>query len=231
MSREKKSGAKKSSQNLLVTGRLDISRNGMGYVIVEGLERDILIKPNDINQAFNGDIVKVQISKTSLAGKRTEGVVTEVVERKQTTFVGNVQVSKNFAFFVAVAEKQIPDFFIPLDKLNGAVNGSRVVVRLVKWERADKKPEGEVVSVLKTTDVNDMAMMELLIDNGFPIGFEEPVMKEAMQLTDAIAAEELTRRKDCRQVLTFTMRRILMTQFPLKPWTTAAMKSAFILPM
>ncbi len=205
MSREKRSGTKKSSQNITVKGRLDISRNGMGYVIVEGMERDVVVRPNDMNRAFNGDIVKVQLNKASLTGRRAEGVITEVAERKQTTFVGNIQVSKNFAFFIAAAEKQIPDFFIPIEKLNGAVNGDRVVARLVKWEKADKKPEGEVVSILKATDVNDMAMNELLIDAGFPIGFEAGVLQEAMRLSDAVTREELKKRKDCRQILTFTI--------------------------
>jgi len=115
MSREKRPGKKKSSQNITVKGRLDISRNGMGYVIVEGMERDIIVRPNDLSRAFNGDIVKVEINKESFTGRRTEGKITEVLERKQTTFIGNIQLSKNFAFFVAASEKQIPDFFIPLD--------------------------------------------------------------------------------------------------------------------
>ena len=177
----------------------------MGYVIVEGMEKDVIVRPNDLNRAFNGDIVQVQINKESFAGRRTEGKITDVIERKQTTFIGNIQLSKNFAFFVAASEKQIPDFFIPLDKLNGAVNGDRVVARLVKWEKADKKPEGEVVSILKATDINDMAMNELLIDAGFPIGFEDAVLKAAMRLSDTITGEELKKRKDCRQILTFTI--------------------------
>ena len=205
MNREKRSGTKKSSQNITVKGKLDISRNGMGYVIVEGMEKDVIVRPNDLNRAFNGDIVQVQINKESFAGRRTEGKITDVIERKQTTFIGNIQLSKNFAFFVAASEKQIPDFFIPLDKLNGAVNGDRVVARLVKWEKADKKPEGEVVSILKATDINDMAMNELLIDAGFPIGFEDAVLKAAMRLSDTITGEELKKRKDCRQILTFTI--------------------------
>src|SRR5690348_4774497 len=101
MSREKKSGTKKSSHNITVKGKLDISRNGMGYVMVEGMEKDVIVRPNDLNRAFNGDIVKVQLSVASFTGKRAEGVITEIMERKQTTFIGNIQLSKNFAFFVA----------------------------------------------------------------------------------------------------------------------------------
>lgn len=205
MSKEKKAGGRKSVSTHSVKGKLDISRSGMGFVIVEGLEKDIVVRPNDFNHAFHGDIVKVQISDGSARGRRKEGRVTEVIERLRTTFIGNVQVGKNIAFFVAATEKPIPDFYIPMEKLNGAVNGDRVVVRLVKWNKTDKKPEGEVVSILKSEDVNDMAMKELLIETGFPLAFEKAVMEEAMKLSETITREELKRRKDYRDILTFTI--------------------------
>jgi ribonuclease R len=205
MSKEKKAGGKKSASTHTVKGKLDISRSGMGFVIVEGLEKDIVVRPNDFNHAFHGDMVKVQISDDSGRGRRTEGRVTEVIERLRTTFIGNVQVSKNIAFFIAASEKPIPDFYVPVEKLNGAVNGDRVVVRLVKWNKTDKKPEGEVVSVLKSEDVNDMAMKEILIETGFPLVFEKAVMEEAMKLSETITREELKRRKDYRDILTFTI--------------------------
>ena len=205
MSKEKKSSGKKSVSTHSVNGKLDISRSGMGFVIVEGLEKDIVVRPNDFNHAFHGDLVKVQISNDSGRGRRTEGKVTEVIERLRTTFIGNVQVSKNIAFFIAASEKPIPDFYIPLEKLNGAVNGDRVVARLVKWNKTDKKPEGEVVSILKSEDVNDMAMKEILIETGFPLAFDKAVMDEAMKLSETITREELKKRKDYRDILTFTI--------------------------
>lgn len=205
MSKDRKSSAKKSSQTLVVKGKLDISRSGMGFVIVEGQEKDIIIKPNDFGRAFHGDTVRVQINKGGGPGKRTEGKVTDVAERAKTTFVGNIEVNRNFAFFTSAGEKPMPDFYIPVDKLNGAVNGDRVVVRLVKWDKADKKPEGEVVSVLRAEDLNDMAMKELLIDGGFPLSFSDEVMKEANEMSDKITREELKKRKDCRDILTFTI--------------------------
>ena len=201
----KDKSTKKSSQTLTVKGKLDISRSGMGYVIVEGMEKDIVVRPNDFGRAFHGDTVRVQINKDSGRGRRTEGKVTDVAIRNQSTFIGNISVNKNIAFFKAATEKPMPDFYIPAEKLNGAVDGERVVAKLVKWDKADKKPEGEVVTILKAEDVNDMAMKEILIEAGFPLTFEKAVLDEAMKLSETITREELKKRKDYRDILTFTI--------------------------
>jgi ribonuclease R len=204
MNKKKTGGTKKSSGNA-VKGQLDISKNGLGFVMVDGMERDIVVRPNDFNRAFHGDIVHVQINKDGGGGKRAEGVITEVVERKQKSFIGNIQLNKDIAFFIPASEKPIPDFYIPIEKLNGAGNGQRVVVRLVKWNKGDRKPEGEVVSILQGGDLNDMAMNELLIENGFPLAFEEAVMNEVKKLSGDISREEARKRKDFRDILTFTI--------------------------
>ncbi len=204
MSKNSKS-PKKSSQVDIIKGRLDISRSGMGYVIVEGLEKDIVIRPNDFNRAFHGDMVRVQVERGPARGKRTEGKIIDVAERKQTEFIGNIQISKNFAFFVPASEKPIPDFYVAADKLNGAKDNERVIVKLIQWDKGDKKPQGEVISVLKAEDENDMAMKEILIEAGFPLVFDKEVLQEANQLSETITREETKKRKDCRDILTFTI--------------------------
>jgi ribonuclease R len=196
---------KKSSQIKIVKGTLDISRSGIGFVKVEGMDKDVLVRPNDFNRAFHGDTVKVQILKDAMPGKRIEGKIIDVAERKQAEFIGNLQLSKTFAFFTADTDKPIPDFFIPVEKLNNAKDGERVLVRFVKWNKDAKKPEGEVVSVIKAEDSNDFAMKELLIDCGFPLTFDEAVMKEANSLSENITRQELVKRRDCRDILTFTI--------------------------
>ena len=205
MNKDKITTTKKSSQTHTVKGKLDISRSGMGYVIVEGMEKDIVVRPNDFGRAFHGDTVKVQINKENGRGKRTEGKITDVATRNQSTFIGNISVNKNVAFFVAATEKPMADFYIPTEKLNGAVDGERVVAKLVKWDKADKKPEGEVVTILKAEDVNDMAMKEILIEAGFPLVFDQAVLDEANKLSETITREETKKRKDYRDILTFTI--------------------------
>ena len=196
---------KKSSQTKIVKGRLDISRSGMGFVIVEGAETDVIVKPNNFGKAFHGDTVKVQVEKEPVHGKRSEGIVTDVTERKQTDFIGTLEVNKNVAFFIPASEKPIPDFFIPAESLNGAVHGSKVVARLVRWDKNDKKPQGEIINILSAKNESDMAMKEILIEAGFPLAFEEAVLKEANSLSEKITREEEKKRKDCRDILTFTI--------------------------
>jgi ribonuclease R len=188
-----------------IEGMLEITRSGIGYVVVNEEGGDILVRPNDFNTALNGDTVKVKVLKENLKSGKKEGKITEVVSRKQTEFIGHVQVSSNFAFFVPDTGKPMPDLYIPLVKLNNAKDKDRVLARIGKWDSANKKPEGEVVQVLLAEDESDIAMKEILVENGFPLVFKDDVMEEALRLPDVIAAEEIANRKDMRDVLTFTI--------------------------
>jgi len=188
----------------LLTGRLDVTRSGMGFVIIEGRDQDILVRPSDFNTALHGDTVRVQALGNPGRSGRQQGEVVDVVERKQMEFLGHVELSQSFAFFIAETDKPMPDIYIPLSRLNGAVNGDRVIVRIVEWEK-NRKPQGEVVQVMDKEDENDKAMKEILLENGFPIFFPENVMEESERLPDIIAAAEINIRKDIRDILTFTI--------------------------
>ncbi|MDB5198549.1 MAG: ribonuclease [Chitinophagaceae bacterium] len=199
----KKKGKDFKNKHKLVKGKLDITRSGIGYVIVEGVEKDIFIRPHDFGKALHGDTVRISIKETN--GKRLEGKVEEVIERKQVDFIGNIEVKENFAFFTPDSQKPMPDFYVSLKNLNGAKDKERVVVRLLNWEDADKKPEGEVVNILQAKDVNDMAMKEILIERGFPLEFSKEALDELSHITGTADQEEIFKRKDCRDILTFTI--------------------------
>jgi len=198
---KKKSGKKRPTP--LLKGKLEITRSGMGYVIVEGRDKDLLVKPHDLNKAMDGDTVSVRIKDNY--SKRLEGVVEEVVTRKQTEFIGSIEVHENFAFFSPDSQKSLPDFYVSIKNLNGAQNHDRVVVKFLNWENGSKKPEGEVLSILKGKNPGDIAMKEIIIQNGFPLKFSEQVLAEANAFSEAIDAKELAKRKDYREALTFTI--------------------------
>lgn len=188
-----------------IKGVLDVTRTGIGYVVIPDGTGDVLVRQNDFNTALHGDTVRVKVLKENLNSGRKEGKITEVISRKQTEFIGHLQVSANFAFFIPDTDKPMPDMFIPLDKINGAKHKEKVIAKLVKWEKGDKKPIGEIMSVLTAADENDSAMKELLAEAGFPLSFPEDVMKEANALNDDFPEAEIKKRKDFRDVLTFTI--------------------------
>lgn len=175
----------------------------MGFVIVPDMETDILIRPNDFNTAMHGDTVIVKVKPGG--GRRLQGNVVEVVERKRKEFIGRIQLNETFAFFVAESDKPMPDFFIPLNSLKDAKNGDRVVAKLVKWEDGDKRPVGEVVGLLDAENSNDAAMKEILLENGFPLEFPDDALEVAARISDAIPEMEIRKRKDVRDILTFTI--------------------------
>ena len=209
MSKKKtKSKQKQRTKSIAVQtikGRLDVTRSGMGYVIVDDQSGDILVRPNDFATALHGDLVRVKIIKENARTGKKEGKITEVISRKQTEFIGHIQLSAHHAFFVPDTDKPMPDLYIPMSELNGAKHKERVIVRLVKWDKEDKKPVGTVVSLMLAENENDAAMKEILAEAGFPLSFPEDVQEEAARLPDILDSEEIKRRRDCRDVLTFTI--------------------------
>lgn len=206
ISKQKKQKQKQKSVTAqLLKGKLEVTRSGMGYVVIDNGNGDVLVRPGDFMNALNGDVVRVKVVRENGRTGKKEGKITEVISRRQTEFIGYIQLSTNFAFFVPDTDKPMPDLFIPLTSLNGAKNKDRVVARLVKWEKEDKKPVGEVVSVMQPEDENDAAMKELLAQAGFPLFFPEDVLEEAERLPDVLDSAEIKKRKDCREIRTFTI--------------------------
>ncbi|OIR00624.1 ribonuclease R [mine drainage metagenome] len=207
MSKKKKTKqhTHKSPQTLAAKGQLEVTRSGMGFVVIGDGTADILVRPGDFNTALHGDTVRVKVIKENANTRKKEGRITEVVSRKQTEFTGHIQLATNFAFFIPDTDKPMPDLFIPLNKLKGAKNKERVVVRLVQWEKGDKKPVGEVISIMKPEDENDAAMKGLLAEAGFPLSFDAAVLQQASQLPTILDKTEIAKRRDCRDILTFTI--------------------------
>src|SRR5205809_965985 len=168
-----------SSQSFLLKGTLDIARNGLGYVVISDGSGDVLVRPGNFNTALHGDIVRVKVFKENMDTGKKEGKITEVVTRQRTEFIGTLQLSTNYAFFIADTDKPMPDLYVPLDKTKDAKNKERVAVRLVRWDKDDKKPIGEVINILSDENMNDIAMKEILSESGFPLSFPDDVIEES----------------------------------------------------
>src|SRR5580658_2435385 len=105
---------KKPSSAELYKGKLDVTRSGIGFVVVADMDKDILVRANDFNTALHGDTVRVRVRNNMAKTGRMQGEVVEVTERKQMEFLGHLELSRSFAFFIADTEKPMPDIYIPL---------------------------------------------------------------------------------------------------------------------
>lgn len=187
----------------LIEGLLDFTRRGSAYLVVEGMDNDIFINPKNTGKALDGDRVYVKIIKQRES--RTEGKVIEVVERTKTFFVGTLQVNEKTAFLVPDNQKMDVDIFIPKHALNGARSGEKVLVKLIDWREEDKSPIGEVVETLGLPGTNDAEMISILVENGIDYHFSQTVLQEAECTSLELDEKEITKRRDFRNVLTFTI--------------------------
>jgi ribonuclease R len=189
----------------VVTGRLELARSGTGFVIAEGRDKDVLIKADNLKTALNGDTVRAEIFPNHKAGKRPEGAIREVVQRKQTEFIGTVHINKQAAFLIPDKENMPVDIYIPLPLLHDAQNGDKAIARMLGWPEKAKNPSGEIIAVLTGQPANEIAMQEILTDNGFPLHFPNEVLAETTHISDVMAQDEIARRMDFRKTLTMTI--------------------------
>ena len=188
-----------------VTGVLD--RESVAkktYLIPDDGGERVWIAERSMGCALNGDRVEVVLFPRR-KGREQEGEVVNVLERKKTEFVGILEVKPTFAFLNIDKKLLTHDMFIPLEKLNGGKDGQRCVGRIVEWASKEKNPIGEIVTVLGDVGDNDAEMHAILAEFGLPYSYPQEVEDAANEIADKIDDEEIARRIDMRDVVTFTI--------------------------
>ena len=185
-------------------GTLDITSNGNGYFISDDYEDDIFIPNNNLGKGLHQDTVKAYVYKIR-SGKKMEADVVEILERAKTEFVGVLQKNKNFGFVVPDNNKMYADIFISENKMNGAEHGDKVQAKIIDWPKNSKNPFGKITTVLGKPGDHNTEMHSILLEYDLPYEFELEVEKEAENLSIEITKEEISKRRDMRKDLTFTI--------------------------
>ena len=188
-----------------LTGVIDFNQTGNAYVKVEGLDEDIFVHSKNVKHALQGDTVL--IVTYHFKGKKLEGSVLEVLERSREEFVGTFQLIKHKDFgFVVIDKKSInTDIFIPKGKMLDANDGDKVLVKMLRWDSNSKNPEGEIIKVLGAPGEHETEIHSILAEYGLPYSFPEEVEKEANEIDRQIHDSEVAKRRDMRNILTFTI--------------------------
>ncbi len=185
-------------------GKLDITSNGNGYFITEDYEDDIFVPNVNLGKGLHNDLVKAYVYKKRRSNK-LEADVVEVLERAKTQFVGVLQKSKSFGFVIPDSNKMYADIFISENKMNGAEHGDKVQATILDWPENSKNPFGKITTVLGKPGDQTTEMHSILVEYDLPYEFPREVEEEASHLPIEITKEEISKRKDFRNTLTFTI--------------------------
>ena len=153
---------------------------------------------------MHGDRVRLAFRRTR-KGEIKAARIIEILERREAIYVGTLQKSRGYSFFVTNNKELRQDVFIPDDKCLGATSRDKVVVRILDWDARAKNPRGEVIDVLGKSGENSTEMHAILAEYGLPYKYPEEVERAAEELSGEITSEELAQREDFRGVLTCTI--------------------------
>ncbi|MEC8831861.1 MAG: ribonuclease R, partial [Bacteroidota bacterium] len=112
---------------------------------------------------------------------------------------------KSFAFVRPTDSRMYTDIFIPPEKLKKANDGDKVLVHLGEWPDDTDSPYGEIVEVLGKPGEHNTEIHAILAEYGLPHEFPYEVEQYAKTLDTSIKESEIAKRRDMREVLTFTI--------------------------
>ncbi len=195
---------KAPSRGTVALGVFTRRSNGKNSVILDGDDEAIFVAERNSMHALNGDKVKVLVAARR-KGVEPECKVVEILEPNEQVFIGTLTVDKHFATLSTDSKFLATDIFIPRGKLHGGKTGDKAVVVITDWPEDAKNPHGEVIDILGKNSENNAEMHAILAEFGLPYRYPESVEKAADKIGAGITPEEIARRRDMRDVTTFTI--------------------------
>ncbi len=182
---------------------------GTGFVTLPDFTEDIIIERNNLHCALDGDIVEIKI-KSKQTGERTEGVVTTVIERKKTEFIGVIKRDTDTNGFVLQPDNRRIHVRFTLPHATGNDVDMKAIVTIANWSDPEQQPIGEITEILGRAGDHETEMQAIIRGGGFTHNFPQTVQEEANALYQK--REEIFRialadpkRRDVRHITTVTI--------------------------
>ena len=180
----------------LIKGDISIANGKFGFLDIPG-EKSVFIAGPNLNTAMDGDTVLVKVTKESVNSKSREGEVLQILTRGKSIVIGEYQQNDNFGF--VRSRDNYKDIYISRKKKKNAKDGDLVAVKLYFWGDSERKPEGEIISVLGDSEDTSALIKALLINSGITEEFSQEVTEEVGKISENIQAE-IANRKDLRDL-------------------------------
>jgi ribonuclease R len=180
----------------LIKGEISIANGKFGFLDIPG-EKSVFIAGPNLNTAMDGDTVLIKVTKESVNSKSREGEVLQILIRGKSIVIGEYQQNDNFGF--VRSRDNYKDIYISRKKKKNAKDGDLVAVKLYFWGDSERKPEGEIISVLGDSEDTSALIKALLINSGITEEFSQEVTEEVGKISENIQAE-IANRKDLRDL-------------------------------
>jgi len=202
-----KNGRSRKDQPKAIEGTIKTNSRGIGYFRAPEFKEDLEIEPYFLKTAFDGDTVSV-IPHPKQKNKRLQGEVVKIIKRARNRFVGTLTKNESYYFLKTDNKKVYRDIIIPKEKTLDAKSNQKILVKITSWGDAKKNPEGEVVKIIGEKGTNEAEIQSIVLDKGLDTDFPKEIEKEAELVAQNARQkfnEEISSRKDFRNVLTFTI--------------------------
>lgn len=125
----------------VTTGTFVRRSNGKNSVLTDPDNESIFVAERNSMHALNGDKVRVSIAAVR-RGVEPEAEVIEILEKKEQTFIGTLNVGRGISFLQTDSKFLAVDIMIPRNKLKGGKTGEKAIVKITSWLKRRQKPAG-----------------------------------------------------------------------------------------
>ncbi|MGF1513337.1 MAG: ribonuclease R family protein [Elainellaceae cyanobacterium] len=195
---------RRNTQDALIEGKLRCSSKGFCFAIQsDEAAEDIYIRESQLNTAWNGDCVLVNVTKEGTRRRSPEGEVKLILERANQSVLGRVkQVDKRFQA-VPLDDRLL--FELELQPDGNALEESvdkLVHVEILRYPLGQNPPLGRVAQVLgiNAETASDIDIVRCKHD--LPREFSEEAHREAKKLPTKLRKTDQTGRLDLRDLPT-----------------------------
>ena len=194
---------KKIRNSKYYQGYIDFSNKKDPIIICDKINHIIKLKSPVINHLHN-DLVEFEILSRKRKGFYLANII-GLINREKKEYVGIIQINKNFAFTIIDDRKIQTDIFIPSTNIGDAQDGDKVLVKILDWKKQDLSPIGKIEKVLGKPGDHETEIDSILTQNNVNITFPNEVLEYTKNISEIISEEEITKRRDFRNTLTFTI--------------------------
>jgi ribonuclease R len=182
----------------LFEGRVQGTKEGHGFLL-RSTDDDIFLSARQMQNVMDGDLIKVRLSGKTVKG-RLDGVVVEILERKNTRIVGRYYRESQTAFVTPENPRLSQDILLEDDlAVLQPKHGQYVLVEVLRYPEHGQAATGIVKQILGDFMAPGLEIDVALHKYDIPHEWPTAVVQQVQQFQNAVTDDDLSYRVDLRK--------------------------------